>query len=102
MFSSAPTRLHEAPFGLTDGIVDLLGGEFAEKEFTTYRKAWEELVSRRVYAWQGISDDRVAASMHHYLEVQKDVEVGDAIAAVHPLWSALFWKLYLRCMMCCR
>ena len=45
------------------------------EEYTLIYRHWEDLLSRRVYSGKGVSDDRVAASMHKFLEVQKDPEV---------------------------
>ena len=57
-------------------MVDILGEPICDEEVSQLVKQWEEILSRRVYSWKSISDDKVAASMHQYLEVEKDFEVG--------------------------
>jgi tetratricopeptide (TPR) repeat protein len=75
------SQLLLAPLGITyyPPVTQLLNDESASQEFTKLFRSWEEVVSRAVYARQGISDDRVAASMHLFLEVEKDKDVLNAI-----------------------
>jgi hypothetical protein len=68
-------RLLVAPFGLSSSAINVLGKDDATEVYSTIYRQWEDLLSRRIYAAKGIPDDRVAASMHQYVEVKKDVQV---------------------------
>ena len=61
------TQLIFAPFGLSPGIVDVLGKSKALEVYTTTFQQWEDLVSRRVFSAKGFDDDRIIASMHKYV-----------------------------------
>jgi len=77
------SQLLLAPLGTTlrVSVTQVLGSTQAAEEYTRIFRCWEEVVSRAVYARKGISDDKVAASMHQFLEVDKDHEVLTAIGA---------------------
>jgi len=77
------SQLLLAPLGTTlrVSVTQVLGNSQAAEEYTRIFRSWEEVVSRAVYARKGISDDKVAASMHQFLEVDKDHEVLTAIGA---------------------
>ena len=62
-------------------VTHILGNGEALEEYTRVFRSWEEVVSRAVYARKGIPDDRVAASMHQFLEVDKDQDVISTISA---------------------
>ena len=47
----------------------------AEDELTALYKSWEDVVSRKIYSWKGIPDERVSATLHKFLESDQDEEV---------------------------
>ena len=58
---------------------NVISPESALEEYTKLFRQWEEVISRSVYFAKDVPEDRVAASMHLFLEVQKDAEVLTAI-----------------------
>jgi hypothetical protein len=64
---------------LPTSAVDVLGKERLLEDYTTIYRQWEDLLSRLIYTKSGIPDDRVAATIHKYLEVNKDKKVLEAI-----------------------
>lgn len=65
--------------GFQANSANVLGVEKAEEECMKLFRKWEEVVSRSVYASKNIPEDRVAASMHLFLEIRKDHVVLDSI-----------------------
>jgi hypothetical protein len=57
----------------------VLGKERLLEDYTAIYRQWEDLLSRLIYTKSGIPDDRVAATIHKYLEVNKDKKVLEAI-----------------------
>ena len=58
-------------------------------EYTVLYCSWEDLFSRLIYAKRGIPDDRVAATIHRYIEVKKDQRVLDAIQEASSAMNSL-------------
>lgn len=75
------SQLMIAPLGVGSQATaaSVLGEEKAEEEYMKLFRKWEEVVSRSVYSNKEIPEDRVAASMHLFLEVQKDHLVMECI-----------------------
>ncbi len=71
------SQLLVAPLGIPYCVQvgDVLGEDAAAEEYSKIFRQWEEIVSRAVYAKQRIPDDRVASSMHLFLEIDKDEDV---------------------------
>jgi tetratricopeptide (TPR) repeat protein len=68
------SQLMLAPLGVGSqaSASSVLGDEVAQEEYMRLFRKWEEVISRSVYAAKKISEDRVAASMHLFLEMEKD------------------------------
>jgi hypothetical protein len=49
------------------------------EEFSSIYQSWEDVFSRLIYSKRGIPDDRVAATIHRYLEIKKDPKVLEII-----------------------
>jgi hypothetical protein len=64
-----------APFGPQDGLITVLGEEGACAEYKEIFKQFEEMLSKRVFTFRGLPDDRVAASIHHFVEGPHTVTV---------------------------
>ena len=64
-----------APFGLLDDFDTVLATDVDKMYADEYRN-WEELVARRLFSAHGIQVDRIAASMHQFVETLRDPEVG--------------------------
>ena len=69
----------QAPFGLSCNAVDVLDKENLLEEYSSIYQSWEDIFSRLIYSKRGIPDDRVAATIHRYLEIKKDPNVLDVI-----------------------
>ncbi len=67
-----------APFGLLDDFDAVLAIDVTKMYADEYRN-WEELAARRLFAAHGIQVDRIAASMHQFVEKMRDPEVSDWI-----------------------
>ena len=78
-----------APFGLPSGAAEILEKENLLEEYTILYRSWEDLFSRKIYARRGIPDDRVAATIHRYLEVKKDQKVLSAIQEASAAMNVL-------------
>ena len=70
------SQLLTAPFGLSDELLLNIDETLIHDEYSLIYKEWEETLARRIYAKTLISDDRVAATLHKYLEIDHDIEVG--------------------------
>jgi hypothetical protein len=68
-----------APFGVHTNATDVLEKESLLEAYTDLHRLWEDIFSRLIYTRRGIPDDRVAATIHKYLEMKKDKKVYDAI-----------------------
>ena len=68
-------QLLTAPFGLSKALISLVGEERATKDLETSYRSWEDALSRKLYPKSGIAYDQMAASMHQFLEVDRDKEV---------------------------
>jgi hypothetical protein len=53
-----------------------MDSEGAEEELNMLYKGFEDVVSRKMYSWRGIPDERVSAALHTFLEQEMDTEVG--------------------------
>ena len=73
-------QLLVAPFGLPKDLEGLSQENLIE-EYTAIYRQWEDVLSRKIYTSKGIPDDRVAATIHRYLEVKKDMKVMEVIQA---------------------
>ena len=80
--ASQLTLLMYAPLGLPS-IVENLWSESELQEFRDHYRQWEDALSTHIYNWKQIPADRVAASMHHNIEVKKDELVLGAIQLGH-------------------
>lgn len=47
----------------------------AEEELSVLCKSYEDIISRKLYSWRGIPDERISASLHKFLEQEQDMEV---------------------------
>ena len=78
-------QLLVAPFGLPSIVAgsngSLLDKDTIIEDYTNIYRQWEDVLSRKIYAAKGIPDDRVAATIHRYLEVKKDMKVMEIIQA---------------------
>lgn len=52
-----------------------MDGPTAEDELNQLYKGFEDIVSRKMYSWRGIPDERVSAALHKFLEQDVDTEV---------------------------
>ena len=68
-----------APFGVHTNAIDVLEKESLLEAYTDLHRLWEDIFSRLIYTRRGIPDDRVAATIHKYLEMKKDKKVYDAL-----------------------
>ena len=68
-----------APFGLLDDFDAVLAIDVTKMYADEYRN-WEELVARRLFSAHGIQVDRIAASMHQFVETMRDPEVSMTMA----------------------
>ena len=68
-------QLLTAPFGLSQNVALLLGEQQAMQQYETVYRMWEDALSRKLYPKQGVPYDRMAASMHKYVEENRDHEV---------------------------
>lgn len=59
------------------------------EEYTALYRLWEDVFSRLIYTKRGIPDDRVAATIHRYLEVKKDKRVLEVIEKAAGAMSTL-------------
>ena len=71
-------QLCMCPFGY-DGpalraATELLGEDGAVEEYSLLFREWEDLVSKRLFDLRGIGDDRVASSIHQFVDVDQDAE----------------------------
>ena len=73
-------QLLVAPFGLPKDLEGISRDNVIE-EYTAIYRQWEDVLSRKIYTSKGIPDDRVAATIHRYLEVKKDMKVMEVIQA---------------------
>jgi hypothetical protein len=63
-----------APFGLLDGCNNAISEDIKDFYINEYRQ-WEELIARRLFQTHGFQIDRIAASMHAYVEKVHDPQV---------------------------
>ena len=75
--SSELAQLLFAPLGLPAMASALISLE----DHTAAYRQWEDTIAVHLYALHGISADRVASSMHHYIETRRDPAVLQAIRA---------------------
>jgi len=75
--TSQLSQLLFAPLGLP-AVVENLELPL-EEEFAALYRQWEDVLSLHMYNLRQVAADRVAASMHHYIEVKKDEVVMSAI-----------------------
>ena len=68
-----------APFGFSCNALDVLEKENLLEEYSSIYQSWEDIFSRLIYSKRGIPDDRVAATIHRYLEIKKDKDVLEVI-----------------------
>lgn len=68
-------HLLTAPFGIPDDLSLIINENCLVDEYTLLYKQWEETISRRIYALQGISDDQIASALHTYVNVNSDQEI---------------------------
>lgn len=68
-----------APFGVHSNATDVLDKDSLLQAYADLHRLWEDIFSRLIYTRRGIPDDRVAATIHKYLEMKKDKKVFDAI-----------------------
>ena len=78
-----------APFGVHANATDVLERESLLEAYTDLHRLWEDIFSRLIYTRRGIPDDRVAATIHKYLEMKKDKKVYDAIEKAANAMSTL-------------
>lgn len=73
-----------APLGLPQDefVVSFGDPERAIEHLLGRYRVWEDVLSRRLYAAKGISDERVNASLYFYAEKVKDVDVLEALHSV--------------------
>lgn len=68
-----------APFGILDDYDNIIAENTSEAYAAEFAQ-WEELVSRRLFRAHGFGVDRIAASMHEYVETRRD---GEVLTAAH-------------------
>ena len=73
------SSLSPAPFGFSCNALDVLEKENILEEYSSIYQSWEDIFSRLIYSKRGIPDDRVAATIHRYLEIKKDKNVLEVI-----------------------
>ena len=75
------SQLLMAPLGAgyRASATNVIRPDSALEEYTKVFRQWEEVISRSVYFAKGIPEDRMAASMHLFLEIKKDADVLKAI-----------------------
>ena len=76
--TSQLTQLLYAPLGLPQQL-ESLGPDLDADEYNQNYRQWEDALHGHLYQWKQIPADRVAASMHYYVEVKRDPVVVAAI-----------------------
>jgi hypothetical protein len=64
---------------------DIMDSNAAEEELNITYKSFEDVISRKMYSWSGIPDERVSASLHKFLEQDMDMEVCQLLLVVAVL-----------------
>ena len=79
-------HLLTCPFGISDELLINVDENVIQEEFTTLYRQWEEALARRIYAFRGIPDDRIAATLHKYIDDDGDINVSLIYRVLHCLF----------------
>lgn len=72
-------QLFCAPFGFADSIPLTFGPNLSKDLLLPLYRQWEELISRRICSWKGISEDLLASALHEYVETDHNPDVISAV-----------------------
>jgi hypothetical protein len=88
------THLLIAPIGIADQEADVLGLEKIIEEYSPIFQQIEDVVAKWVFKNKGYEDDRIVASMHQYIGVEKDKQVSSRILIInHKLTNSCLFQL---------
>ena len=76
-----------APFGHISDYDHLISIN-PEETFLSEYHFWEELIARKCFKAHGFQVDRIAASMHHYVETAKNPKV-ESVQYIHASFHRL-------------
>jgi len=73
-------QLLTLPLGISDKLIDTFRSidrdeSILYKTISNQHKQWEETLSRRIYAKNGVTDEQIAATIHQYIEKEQDNEL---------------------------
>eukprot|EP01035_Chromulina_nebulosa_P018693 gene18693-24449_t len=73
-------QLLTLPLGISDKLIDTFRSidrdeSILYKTISNQHKQWEETLSRRIFAKNGVTDEQIAATIHQYIEKEQDNEL---------------------------